>query len=120
MSFYERYVQLCSEHGMKPQNPEMQRITGVSSGAISGWKKGADPKVDVLLRLSDYFDVTIDYLLGLSQVRKLDGYNLTEMEKLLIDAYRHASVSGQANIIHVCIDEKKKNSVKEEIPQIAN
>lgn len=38
MSFYERYENLCAERGMKPQNPEMQRICGVTSGSISGWK----------------------------------------------------------------------------------
>ena len=37
MSFYERYENLCAERGMKPQNPEMQRICGVTSGSISGW-----------------------------------------------------------------------------------
>ena len=39
MSFYERYENLCTERGMKPQNPEMQRICGVTSGSIFWMEK---------------------------------------------------------------------------------
>lgn len=107
MSFYERYVELCTERGLKPQNPEMQHITGVSSGAISGWKKGSDPKIEVLMRLSEYFGVTTDYLLGLSEVRKsIPAISLSDMEQLLIDTFRAVGAAGQANIIHACLTER--------------
>ncbi len=109
MSFYERYVELCSEHGMKPQNPEMQRVAGVSSGSISGWKKGADPKIEVLRNLSAYFGCTVDYLIGLSEVRK-PTLTLTEEEQLLLEAFRSASKLGQFNIITVCMNEKAKGA----------
>lgn len=69
MTFFERYEQLCVEKGTKPQNAEMIKIAGVSSGAISGWKKGSLPKGDVLCRLANFFDVTTDYLLGLSELK---------------------------------------------------
>ena len=69
MTFFERYEQLCTEKGTKPQNAEMIKIAGVSSGAISGWKKGSLPKGDVLCRLAKFFDVTTDYLLGLNELR---------------------------------------------------
>ena len=106
MTFYEKYEALCAERGMKPQSPEMFDITGVSAGAISGWKKGALPKAEVLTRLSQYFDVTTDYLLGLSTVRKPQTCNLTEEERLLLEAYRSASTQGRFHIIQVCMNEK--------------
>lgn len=108
MSFYERYVELCAEHNMKPQNPEMQHITGVSSGAISGWKKGSDPKIEVVIRLSNYFQVTTDYLLGLSELRNHTAIPIpNEEEQLLLEAYRSASIQGRFNIIQVCMNEKQ-------------
>ena len=107
MQFYERYRQLCEEKGLKPQNPEMFKVTQVTSGAISGWKKGALPKGDVLCRLANYFDVTTDYLLGLSEVRK-PGLELTEEELLLINAYRNTSVQGRFNIIQVCMNAQQE------------
>lgn len=106
MTFYEKYESLCAERGMKPQSLEMFEITGVSTGAISGWKKGALPKAEVLARLSQYFDVTTDYLLGLSELRKPQTCTLSEEEMLLLEAYRSASTQGRFHIIQVCMNEK--------------
>lgn len=107
MTFYERYEMLCAERNMKPQNPEFQRIAGVTSGSISGWKKGASPKIEVLCNLAAYFHVTTDFLLGLSEVRN-PGPALTEQEQILLEAFRCADTEGQFNIIYVCMDERKK------------
>ena len=114
MSFYNRYVELCSEHGMKPQNPEMQRITGVSSGSISGWKQGSSPKIEVICNLAKYFDVTTDYLLGLSEVRKPEILVLSEYERVLIETYRSIDPEGQMNIIYTCKSEQKRAALKGE------
>lgn len=106
MTFYERYELLCTERGMKPQTQEMQDITGVSSGSITGWKQGSSPKLDVICRLSKHFDVTADYLLGLSEVRN----PLSEHEHLLVEAYRAADAEGQLRIIQVCMNERDADS----------
>jgi transcriptional regulator with XRE-family HTH domain len=103
MSFYECYEALCFEHGMKPQAQEILNILGVTSPTISGWKKGSSPKIEVLCRLARYFNVTTDYLLGLSDTR-----NLAEEEQLLLEAYRNASVEGRFNIVQVCMNEREK------------
>lgn len=103
MSFYEKYVTLCAEQGLKPQTPEMLKITGVSSAAISGWKNGSMPKGEVIARIAAYFNVTTDFLLGLSKVR-----NISEEEELLLEAYRTADAQGRFNIIQVCMNEKEK------------
>jgi transcriptional regulator with XRE-family HTH domain len=107
MTFYERYELLCGERSMKPQTQEMQDITGVSSPSISGWKNGSMPKADVLCRLARYFDVTTDYLLGLSEVRKSQAIpSLTEQEQLLLSAFRSVGAAGQFRIIQVCMNER--------------
>ena len=106
MTFYERYEELCQEHGMKPQNPKMQEITEASSGTISGWKKGVIPKTETIIRISKYFGVTTDYLLGLSDSR--NGRDIfTEEERLLISAYRSASTEGKFIIIQTCMNQKE-------------
>lgn len=106
MTFYERYEMLCSEHGMKPQTQEMLDIAGVKSPSVSGWKSGSQPKADVLSRLAKYFDVTTDFLLGLSELRKPQTCTLSEEEMLLLEAYRSASTQGRFHIIQVCMNEK--------------
>ena len=60
--FWERFYSLCEEKGLKP-NPVGKDI-GVSSGIITKWKQGTIPSGEILIKISDYFDCSIDYLLG--------------------------------------------------------
>lgn len=110
MTFYDRYETLCSEHGMRPQTPEMLEIAGVTSGSVSGWKKGALPKTEVLCRLAHHFGVTTDYLLCLSELRNPQTAILSEHEKLLVNAFRSADAEGQQNIIFTCQLELRKTA----------
>ncbi len=62
--FWERFYGLCRRCGKKP-NPVGKEI-GLSSGIISKWKAGGIPNGETLMKLSKYFHVSTDYLLGLS------------------------------------------------------
>lgn len=107
MTFFERYETLCTERGLKPQTQEILDVAGVKSPSVSGWKTGSQPKADVLCRLAKYFDVTTDYLLGLSEVRNPHTLpTLTEQEMVLLSAFRAATVEGQFHIIQVCMNER--------------
>lgn len=113
MTFYDRYKQLCSEHGIKPQSQEILDILGVTSPTISGWKKGSSPKIEAICTLANYFHVSSDYLLGLSKLRVPIETTLTDHEQLLIDAFRSVSAQGQQNIIFACQYELCKCEVEE-------
>ena len=69
MGFWEKYEELCEENGIKPSSERMVAITGVSSAAITGWKKGAKPKFDVVSKLADFFKVDERYLLDMTDSR---------------------------------------------------
>lgn len=60
--FYERFIQLCEINNEKPTN--VLRTISISSGNLINWKKGTSVKSDILMFLSDYFNVSVDYLLG--------------------------------------------------------
>ncbi len=62
--FWERFYSLCQRIGKKP-NPVGKDI-GLSSGIISKWKAGGIPNGETLMKLSKYFNVSVDYLLGIS------------------------------------------------------
>ena len=50
-------------------------IVGVSAGAVSKWERGISvPDVDILIRLADYFEVSLDKLLGRGQSSWVDNY----------------------------------------------
>ncbi len=60
--FWERFYDLCQQIEKKP-NPVGKEM-GISSGIISKWKSGAIPSGENLIKLAQYFDCSIDYLVG--------------------------------------------------------
>ncbi|MBS6447554.1 MAG: helix-turn-helix transcriptional regulator [Clostridiales bacterium] len=61
--FWERFYNMCIAKGTKP-NPVAKEI-GVSSGVITKWKtEGTLPNGETLIKIADYLDVSIDYLVG--------------------------------------------------------
>ncbi len=60
--FWTTFLRLCNEHGTRP-NPVAQEL-GISSGSITKWKNGSLPRDATLQKIADYFEVSVDYLLG--------------------------------------------------------
>lgn len=60
--FYERLKLLCDNKGIKLTN--LIQELGMSSGNMNKWKKGGVPKGSTLSKLADYFNVSVDYLIG--------------------------------------------------------
>lgn len=59
---YEVFERLLKEKGVRAS--DVCKATGVSSSAITDWKKGRySPKADKLQKIADYFEVPIDYLM---------------------------------------------------------
>ncbi len=112
--FFERYKMLCAHKGISPSKASEE--IGFSKGLVSHWhknfKQGIDtkPGMEIAKMIAEYFDVTLDYLLGhnildpLQELGKeqrtphtlhdrtpislLPTPTLTDREVLLIDAYR--------------------------------
>lgn len=61
MEFYKKLELLCTEKKTKPQ--PLCISLGITSGTVTGWKKGAKPKVENLITIADYFNVSTDWLL---------------------------------------------------------
>ena len=65
MSFSERIIQLKNER--KLLQKDIASSIGLSLRAYQYYEKGQkEPTLSVLLRLADYFDVSLDYLVGRS------------------------------------------------------
>ncbi|MGM9936452.1 MAG: helix-turn-helix domain-containing protein, partial [Candidatus Ornithomonoglobus sp.] len=60
--FWDCFYRLCEKSGTKP-NPLAKEL-GISSGSITKWKNGGIPNGETLIKIADYFNCSIDYLLG--------------------------------------------------------
>lgn len=60
--FWNNFVNLCNTNGKSPSN--VAEELKISSGSITGWKKGAQPRDTTLQKIADYFGVSVAYLLG--------------------------------------------------------
>ena len=76
--FWERFYSLCQRIGKKP-NPVGKEI-GLSSGIISKWKSGGVPNGATLMKLSKYFNVSTDYLLGISPSVEIDETDMVPVQ----------------------------------------
>lgn len=64
-----RIRELRTQKGMKQK--DLAKILNVTQAALSSWENGHyDPNNDALMALADFFDVSVDYLVGRSDKRK--------------------------------------------------
>ena len=61
---YDKFTKLCISQGTKPTSLMIK--LGLSKGNSSKWKKGGNPSVNILIRISKELDCSIDYLLDLT------------------------------------------------------
>ena len=48
---------------------ELARSVGISQSAVCNWLNGKkEPSIDSLWRLADFFDVSVDYIIGRKEI----------------------------------------------------
>lgn len=67
--FSQRLKELRKERGLTQE--ELSKLSGISFPTISRYENGLrdEPKLSILKTLANYFDVTIDYLAGDTDVK---------------------------------------------------
>lgn len=66
---YEVFERLLKEAGITAY--KVSKDTGISQTTLSDWKRGRSvPKTEKLQAIADYFDVSLDYLLGKTSIKK--------------------------------------------------
>lgn len=110
--FYDIFVELCARKGVSPSRAVLDM--GFSKSIITGWKKGATPSDANLIRIADYFGVTVDYFkerLGQKEkpVEDDEPQTLEEAREIL-----------RQSGIRVLLDAEGDNFTPEEIKEIVN
>lgn len=60
--FWERLYAMCLQKNCKPNT--IAKSIGLSTATATKWKNGAIPNGEALIKIADYLDCSIDYLLG--------------------------------------------------------
>lgn len=75
MNLRDRIKELANQR--KVSVAELERTLGFGNGSISKWNKQS-PSTEKLKQVADYFQVSLDYLVG----RSNDKYDLSPQEKI--------------------------------------
>lgn len=104
MEFIENLKTLLIDK--KISKNKLAKEIGISEGTIRSWETGKFPTIDKLIKISQYFSISTDELLGLTK----EEY--TSEEQKIIDAYNKADKITQGNIKAILqINEEVKNEL---------
>ena len=95
-----KLLELRSEKGISQR--EMAKIMNVSQGTYNNWEnERTQPSIEQLIVLSDFFAVSVDYLIG-----KTDDYEVSEKtdyfseeEKGLVRRYRRLNAEAKQSLL---------------------
>lgn len=106
---YDEFDKLCRENGTTPTALSLK--LGLSKGNASSWKRGGNPSADILLKISDELNCTVDALLrpidkiartpqnAKNCLKKLNTPLLTDDEENLLKSYRAVSSTSKLLIV---------------------
>lgn len=111
MNFWEIYQKLCEENDVR--SAKVLTSLGLSTSMTTKWGNGSIPNGETLCKLADYFDVSIDYLLGRSKIKKpidVDELGLTKGDLFIINQLRDLSqeerISAERDIFAIILSKK--------------
>lgn len=115
--FWEKFVGLCAEVGKSPTAVVLE--LDLSRSSVTNWKKGGTPNNVAIRKIANYFNVSVNYLIGngektIVQDNNISGTynvignsnpqlningNLTSQEQELLSCFRKLSEVGKAKAL---------------------
>lgn len=89
---FDRVKELCKKRGISVS--ELENNVGFGKNTIYKWKNQS-PKAETLQKVADYFDVSVDYLLGRTEKKKY--YDLTDKDERSIQKQLQSLIDDLSN-----------------------
>ena len=90
MTTIERILELIKQRGVTQYR--LSKDLGISESVISSWKRNVQkPSIDISVKIAEYFNVTTDYLLGVTEnpeTSAAKGQDYSKDETDLVSTYR--------------------------------
>lgn len=104
----ERILNLLEKSGESARQVEIK--AGLSNASFQAWRNGRNkPSADAIVKIAQYFNVTTDYLLGLSDspssevmpqaVQPAQSSNLTPQEIEMLTLFRQLTAIQQGKVL---------------------
>ena len=97
---------LREKHGVSQQ--KLAEAIGLTQQSINKYENhNIEPDIETLIRIADYFETSVDYLIGHTSIRrkieKVTAYELNEEESNIIEQFRKLSIK-QRSCVATVID----------------
>lgn len=99
-AFSDRLKQLRLDKG--ENQSDIAAFLGVSVQSYSAYEGSREPKYDLLCKIAEHYDVTTDYLLGMSDAKKPDAADVMKVTGLSEKAI---------DTLKLCVNRDKDNSI---------
>lgn len=77
--FIDSFESLCKSHNVAPSKVAIE--CGFSKASVTKWRQNrTTPKQEILLKIAEYFGVSVDYLLGNTDVQSPDRGRPTDAD----------------------------------------
>lgn len=102
-TFFEKYDSLCKSRNETPNS--VAKIIGASSGSVTAWKNGTVPRPATIVKIAEYFSVSVDFFLDSDKSAKKEQKNtpsepeLTEGEMAVLKLFRQVPEDQQQMVI---------------------
>lgn len=118
MTFGNRIIQLRKEHGYKTRKEFAEKL-GIPETTLRNYETDVrEPGHTFLKQISDFFSISTDYLLGLTEEReKYSSHQLKTSEYEHIEKYRALDQHGQETVSYIL--DRETERVKQ-IKQVTN
>lgn len=79
--FKENFIRLCNERHIAPT--AVCKAIGLSNAVFTAWDENSVPRQATLLRIADYFGVSVEYLLNGQEKKPSETEDLEEIRVAL-------------------------------------
>ena len=109
--FSENLKKIRKDNNISQRN--LSEFLGFRCSAIANYESGRnEPSFDTLVKLASFFDVTIDYMLGIDErPKRIEG--ISKQEFSLIYDYRELEKNDQKIVLELASSLAQKNNINE-------
>lgn len=108
--FKEIFIKLCNEKKESPSS--VCKKIGITPATYSCWNENSIPRKTTLIKIAEYFNVSVDYLLGKESTSTI---TFSDEEQRLILAYRNQTEEGKKMVRKLLDMEEPTNRVIDDV-----